>query len=75
MFKSFADSAGITAASLSLGIRTILLAGFFIWSAWCVLQLMKFHKEHSHQNMTNLLIHYIQLFFLVTLMVGLVFIS
>jgi hypothetical protein len=74
MFKSFADSAGISAVSLSIGIRTILLASFFIWAAWCVLQLMKFHKEHSRQNIKDLLLNYVQLFFLVTIMIGLVFI-
>jgi len=74
MFEAFENSAGISTSDLSLGIRTILLAGFFIWSAWCVLQLMKFHKEHSTQNIKQLLFNYVQLFFLVTIVIGLVFV-
>jgi membrane protein DedA with SNARE-associated domain len=72
--QAFSTAAGISAGNLSLFLRTSLLAGFFIWAAWTALALMKFHKKHNTDNIANLLGNYVQLFFLVSVVIALVFI-
>lgn len=71
---AFAAGAGILPADLSLLIRTLLLAVFFIWSAWCVIELMKGAKTR-HEHVANLLKNYAQVFFLVSVVIALVFLS
>ena len=73
--KAFSLTAGISASGLSLLIRTAFLAGFFIWSAWCVLELMKHYKSHLHSSVGNLLKDYVQLFILISIVISLVFIK
>jgi hypothetical protein len=72
--KAFSFSSGITASDLSLLIRTVLLASFIMWSAWCVLALMRYYKAHSHSSIANLLKDYVQLFILISIVISLVFI-
>ena len=72
--QAFLAAASISALGLSLSIRTMILVGFFIWSTWCALELMKFHKEHYKENISRLLTQYIKLFFLISIIVTLVFI-
>lgn len=72
--QAFSSAAGISAVDLSLAIRTFLLSGFLIWSAWCALELMRFHKEHYKENISRLFNQYTQLFFLISIVVALVFI-
>jgi hypothetical protein len=72
--QAFSVAAGISADHLSLSIRTSLLSGFFIWTAWCALELMKYHKSHHSDHIASLLGKYVQLFFLVSIVVTLVFI-
>jgi uncharacterized protein with PQ loop repeat len=71
--QAFSAASGVSADSLSLCIRTSLLVGFFMWAAWCVLILMKYHKAHNSENISTLLTNYVQLFFLVSVVVALVF--
>jgi hypothetical protein len=71
--QAFATAAGISADNLSLFIRTSLLVFFFMWAAWCSLALMKYHKNHNGDNISTLLSNYVQLFFLVSVVVALVF--
>ncbi|MEO8964499.1 MAG: DUF3262 family protein [Gammaproteobacteria bacterium] len=71
---AFSQAAGISAENLSLFIRTTLLVGFFMWASWCALELMKYHKNHHSENVANLLGKYVQLFFLISIVVALVFI-
>ncbi len=73
--QAFSHAAGLSAMSLSLCLRTAFLSGFFIWAAWCVLELMKHYKNHPHASLGDLFNHYIQLFFLISIVVALVFIS
>jgi hypothetical protein len=73
--QAFAAAAGVSADSLSLFIRTSLLVGFFMWAAWCSLALMKYHKNRNGENIATLLSQYVQIFFLVSVVVALVFIS
>lgn len=70
----FAEAAGIAPEYLSLIIRTVLLSSFFIWSAWCVMAIMSYYKHHRQDNLSHLFNDYIQLFFLISIMVALVFI-
>jgi hypothetical protein len=72
--KAFSDAAGLSAGTLSISIRTALLVGFLMWTSWCAIELMKYHKKHDHENIANLLSKYIQLFFLASVVVALVFI-
>jgi hypothetical protein len=72
--QAFSNAAGISANDLSLFIRITLLTGMFIWSTWCAIELMKFHKKHRGDNVADLLIDYVQLFFLVSIAIALVFI-
>jgi hypothetical protein len=74
VLRAFSDAAGISAGSLSLFIRTTLLVGFFMWASWCALELMKYHKQHDREQIANLLSKYVQLFFLISVVVALVFI-
>jgi hypothetical protein len=73
--SAFSTAAGISAENLSLFIRTGLLVGFFMWAAWCALELMKYHKVHHSDNIATLLNKYVQLFFLISIVVALVFTS
>jgi len=73
--EAFSQAAGISNVDLSLFIRTGLLVGFIMWSAWTALELLKFHKRNSQDNVSRLLSNYIQLFFLITMVIALVFIS
>jgi nitric oxide reductase large subunit len=72
--QAFSAAAGISASNLSLFTRTCLLSSFFMWASWCALALMKYHKNHHSENIANLLGKYVQLFFLVSIVVVLVFI-
>ena len=72
--QAFSAAAGISAGHLSLSIRTCITSGFFIWAAWCALELMKFHKSTHGDNVASLISKYVQLFFLVSVVVALVFI-
>lgn len=72
--KAFSSSSGVSAPDLSLLIRTTLLAGFLIWAAWCVLELMKHYKSHDNTSVTALLKDYVQLFILISIVISLVFI-
>lgn len=72
--QAFTQAAGISAESLSIFVRTSLLALFFMWAAWCSLELLKYHKVHRTENIANLLMKYIQVFFLVSVVIALVFI-
>jgi hypothetical protein len=72
--KAFSFSAGISASDLSLLIRTIFLTSFLIWSAWCVLELMRHYKAHSHSSIANLIKDYVKLFILISIVISLVFI-
>ncbi len=72
--RAFSQASSISAIDLNLFIRTALLAGFFMWAAWCAIELMKYHKSHHNENVANLFRRYVQLFFLVSLVVSLVFI-
>lgn len=72
--EAFTAAAGISPLELSLLIRTALLACFFIWSAWCVLEIMKYYKSHPSESIGNLLMDYTKIFFLVTVVISLVFI-
>lgn len=71
---AFSAAAGIAPAELSLLIRTALLTGYFIWSAWCVLEVMKYYKAHVNESISRLLKDYISIFFLVSVMITLVFV-
>ncbi len=73
--KAFADNASISPSVLSLLIRIGLLGAFFIWAAWCVLELLKFHKNHAHASVANLLKDYVQVFILISIVISLVFIK
>ncbi|MCD6040308.1 MAG: hypothetical protein K0S27_1708 [Gammaproteobacteria bacterium] len=72
--QAFSDAAGISASGLSLSIRTCLLSSFLMWASWCALELMKYHKSHHDAHIVNLLSKYIQLFFLISVIIALVFI-
>ncbi len=72
---AFASAAGVTPTILSVAIRTALLVGFFIWSAWCVLEVMKFYKTQPSESLGNLLKDYAKIFFLVSVVIALVFIA
>lgn len=73
--NAFNDAAGISGLDLSLLIRIFILSGFFIWAAWTVIELFKFHKTKTNENISSLLSNFIQLFFLVTVVIALVFIK
>ncbi len=73
--QAFYASSGISANALSLFIRTALLVGFLMWAAWCVLELLKYHKQHRNENISTLLSNYVQVFFLISIMIALVFIK
>jgi len=73
--NAFSNAADISASSLSIFIRTGLLALFFMWAAWVVLELMRDHKKDNNGQISTLLSQYIQLFFLVSILIALVFIS
>ena len=73
--EAFAAAAGILPTDLSILIRTALLAGFFIWSAWCVLEVMKYYKSHPTESIASLLKDYARIFFLVSVVIALVFTS
>jgi len=68
--KAFSSAAGLSSTDLSLFIRTVLLAGFIIWAAWCVLELMKYYKTQPSSNIANLLKDYVQLFVLVSVVIA-----
>jgi hypothetical protein len=72
--QAFSAVAGVSAGTLSLFIRTTLLVGFFMWASWCALELLKYHKNYHSENVASLLTKYIQLFFLISVVVALVFI-
>jgi hypothetical protein len=72
--QAFSQAAGISAESLNLFIRTSLLVGFFMWASWCALELLKQHKTHQSENIASLLMKYVQVFFLVSIVIALVFI-
>jgi len=72
--QAFSDAAGLSASHLSLSIRTCLLGSFLIWASWCALELMKNHKNHPSTTIVSLLGKYVQLFFLVSVVITLVFI-
>lgn len=73
--EAFAVASGITAGQLNISIRTGILLFFFLWAAWCVLRLMKHHKNHSSGSITDLLKDYVHVFFLISVVITLVFIS
>jgi Na+-driven multidrug efflux pump len=73
--EAFATAAGISAYQLSLLLRTTLLAGFFIWAAWCVLQILKYYKQHPNESIATLIQEYTRIFFLISVMIALVFIA
>jgi hypothetical protein len=73
--KAFSDSASISAPELSLFIRIGFLGAFFIWSAWCVLALLKFYRSHPHASVADLLKDYIHVFILISIVISLVFIK
>lgn len=73
--ETFATAAGILPTSLSLLIRTALLAGFFIWSAWCMIEMLQFYKTHPTQSIANLFKDYIRISFLVSVIITLVFVA
>jgi hypothetical protein len=72
--KAFSSTSGISAFDLSLLIRTFFLAVFFIWSAWCVLELMQYYKKHSRAAIGDLLKNYVKIFILISIVISLVFI-
>jgi hypothetical protein len=72
--RAFSDSASISAGTLSNLIRITMLGLFFIWAAWCVLQLMQFYKQHLHASITSLLKDYVHVAILVTIVISLTFI-
>ncbi len=74
VLQAFSDSAGISASHLNLVTRTCLLSGFLIWASWCALELMKYYKSHHSGNVASLFGKYIQLFFLISVIIALVFI-
>jgi hypothetical protein len=45
-----------------------------MWAAWTSLELLKYHKKNDSEKISALLNNYIQLFFLVTIIIALVFI-
>jgi hypothetical protein len=73
--KAFADNASISPSVLSLLIRIGLLGAFFIWATWCVLELLKFYRNHPHASVANLLKDYVQVFILISIVISLVFIK
>lgn len=73
--EAFAAAAGISASELSLLIRMAILAGFFIWSAWCLLEVMRFYKSHPTESISGLLKDYARIFFLVSVVIALVFVA
>ena len=74
VLNAFASAAGISAFSLSMFIRTSLLVLFLMWAAWLVLELLRDHKNENHINISTLLNQYIQVFFLVSILIALVFV-
>ncbi len=72
--QAFSNAAGISADTLSIFIRTSLIGGFFLWSAWCALELFKHYKSQQDSNIAHLISKYVQLFFLVSVVIALVFI-
>lgn len=75
VLKAFANAAGISAFSLSIAIRTGLLVLFLMWAAWVVLELLRDHKKDHLAHVSTLLSQYIQVFFLVSILIALVFVS
>lgn len=73
--EAFTSAAGLSPSDLSLFIRMILLAGFFIWSAWCVLEIMKFYKTHPSESIASLLKDYTRIFLLLSILISLTFIA
>ncbi len=73
VLQAFLDASGVSAADFNVMIRTFLLAGFFIWAAWCVLSLMHYYKKHPHENISSLLTDYVKVLFLVAVIIALVF--
>jgi hypothetical protein len=73
--QAFSFGSGISASDFNMLIRTIVLAAFLMWGAWCVLALLKYYKAHSHSAIANLLKDYVQLFILVSIVISLVFIK
>lgn len=72
--KAFSQAASISMSHLSLSIRISLLVFFFIWASWCALALMKYHKSQNSENIAELLNQYVQIFFLLSIVVALVFV-
>lgn len=75
LLEAFAAAAGVSAGDLSLLIRIFFLASFFIWSAWCLLEVMRFYKSHPTESIGNLLKDYARVFVLVAIVISLVFIA
>lgn len=73
--KAFSKTAAISASELSLLIRMVLLAGFLLWSAWCVLELLKYYKHQPLFSVASLLKDYTKVFFLIAVVSSLVFIK
>jgi hypothetical protein len=72
--QAFSNAAGVPSETLSLFIRTSLMGGFFIWAAWCALELFKHYKNQQNDNISHLIGQYVQLFFLISVVTALVFI-
>ena len=72
--QAFEASSSINASHLSLGIRTLLLMGFLVWASSCVLSLFYYYRTQKTDRISDLLSQYIQLFFLISVIVTLVFI-
>lgn len=72
--EAFSIAAGVTAHDFSLLIRIAILAGFLLWSTWCVLDVLKYYKSHPHESIASLFGSYIRIFFLVSVVIALVFI-
>jgi hypothetical protein len=72
--EAFSAAAGISADNVSIFVRTSVLILFFMWAAWTSLELLKYHKKNDSEKISALLNNYIQLFFLVTIIIALVFI-
>jgi len=73
LFSAFETAAGITPAKLSLFIRTILLALMFVWAAWSIYGQIQYFRHHG-ADVEQMMQMVLRILFLLTLMIGLVFI-
>jgi integrating conjugative element protein (TIGR03758 family) len=71
--SAFETAAGLSAAKISLLIRTVLLALTFVWAAWCVYGEIH-HFRHGDLDIDCMTHKILRILLIVTLMMALVFI-